>query len=195
MDELIKKTRSYRRFDESRRLTLDDLGQLIDLARLGGSARNQQSWQYMPVTDPGLCDLIFPHIGWAGYLSDWKGPGQGERPSSYILCLLNRSWLKGSEKEAQFDLGVATQNLLLGAMKKGIGGCRIGAFSPRIADSFKIPDHLELSLIIALGYPAEKVVIADLRAVDDIKYWRDESDVHFVPKRALEDIIIHLKTK
>ena len=126
MDELIKKTRSYRRFAESRRLTLDDLGQLIDLARLGGSARNQQSWQYMPVTDPGLCELIFPHIGWAGYLSDWKGPKEGERPNSYILCLLNKDWLKGPEKEAQFDLGTATQNLLLGAMQMGIGGCRIG---------------------------------------------------------------------
>ena len=195
MDKLIKKTRSYRRFNESRRLAFDDLTDLIELARLAGSARNQQSWQYMPVTDPDLCELIFPHIGWAGYLSDWKGPGQGERPSSYILCLLNRDWLKGSEKEAQFDLGAATQNLLLGAMEKGIGGCRIGAFSPRLAEIFKIPAHLELSLIIALGYPAEEVVIADLPVVDDIKYWRDEGGIHFVPKRALEDIIIHLKPK
>ena len=47
------------------------------------------------------------------------------------------NWLKGSDKEAQFDLGVATQNLLLGAMEKGIGGCRIGAFSPKLADIFK----------------------------------------------------------
>jgi nitroreductase len=195
MDELIKKTRSYRRFDEHRRIADDDLRQLIDLARLGGSARNQQPWQYMLVTDAELCALVFPHIGWAGYLSDWKGPDQGERPSAYILCLLNRDWLKGSEKEAQFDLGIATQNLLLGAMEKGIGGCRIGSISPRLADCFEIPANHELSMVIALGYPAEKVMITDLPAVDDIKYWRDESDVHFVPKRALEDIIIPLRTK
>ena len=195
MDKLIKKTRSYRRFDEYRRLADDDLRQLIELARLGGSARNQQPWQYMLVTDQGLCDLIFPHIGWAGYLSDWKGPDQGERPSAYILCLLNRDWLKGSDKEAQFDLGIATQNLLLGAMEKGIGGCRIGAISHRLADCFEIPANHQLSLVIALGYPAEEVRITDLPPVDDIKYWRDEHDVHFVPKRALEDIIIHLRTK
>ena len=195
MDELIKKTRSYRRFDQNRRIADDDLRQLIELARLGGSARNQQPWQYMLVTDPDHCEMIFPHIGWAGYLSDWKGPDRGERPSAYILCLLNRDWLKGSEKEAQFDLGIATQNLLLGAMEKGIGGCRVGAISPRLADSFEIPATHELSLVIALGYPAEEVMITNLSSVDDIKYWRDEHDVHFVPKRALEDIIIHLRTK
>ena len=195
MLELIKKTRSYRRFDEHRRIAQDDLKQLIELARLGGSARNQQAWQYMLITDADLCELIFPHIGWAGYLSDWKGPVPGERPSCYIFCLLNRDWLKGPEKEAQFDLGTATQNLLVGATEKGIGGCRIGAFSPKLAEKFIMPANLELSLIVALGYPAEEIVITDLPAVNDIKYWRDRNDVHFVPKRALEDIIVNLQPK
>ena len=82
---------------------------LIDLARLGGSARNGQPWQYMIANSPVLCDKIFPYLGWAGYLTDWKGPIEGERPSAYILCLLNKNRLKGPESEAQFDLGIATQ--------------------------------------------------------------------------------------
>ncbi len=195
MLELIKKTRSYRRFDEQQCLTDDDVRQLIELARLGGSARNQQPWQFMPITEPETCELIFPYIGWAGYLTNWKGPAAGERPCSYIFCLLNRNWLKGSEKEAHFDLGTATQNLLLGAMVKNIGGCRIGAFSPELIKHFDIPANLELSLIIALGYPAEEVEITDLPSADDIKYWRDEQGVHYVPKRALEDIIVNLPLK
>ena len=85
----------------------------------------------MVVNTPELCAKIFPFLGWAGYLTDWKGPVDGERPSAYILCLLNKNRLKGPETEAQFDLGVATQNLLLGAMEKRIGGCRIGAFNPQ----------------------------------------------------------------
>ena len=195
MYELIKKTRSYRRFDQHRRISEELLKELIELARLGGSARNQQAWQYMVITDPTHCEQIFPHIGWAGYLSDWKGPDKGERPSCYIFCLLNKIWLKGSEKEAQFDLGTATQNLLLGAMEKGIGGCRIGAFSPKLADHYVMPNHLELSLVLALGYPQETVVLSDLVKENDIKYFRDDEDAHIVPKRALSDIIVELKRK
>ncbi len=196
MVELIKKTRSYRRFDESRRLTEHDLRQLVELARLGGSARNQQPWQYMHSSLIRNCATSYfpvsagPDISLTGKVRPTE-----RRPSSYILCLLNRDWLKGSEKEAHFDLGIATQNLLLGAMEQGIGGCRIGAFSPKLADRFKIPAHLELSLVIALGYPAEKVKITEPPAKDDIRYWRDEHDVHLVPKRSLEDIIIDLPSK
>ncbi len=195
MIELIKKTRSYRRFDEHRHITDEVLLQLIDCARLGGSARNQQPWQYALITSPPLCEVVFPHLGWAGYLSDWKGPVTGEKPTAYIFCLLNRDWLKGSAKEAHFDLGIATQNMLLYAMEKGIGGCRIGAFSPKLADQFELPVNLELSLIIALGYPAEEVVVTDLHEGSDIRYFRNEDDVHIVPKRTSADLIVSLVTR
>lgn len=192
MIELIKRTRSYRRFDESRHITEELLLELIDCARLGGSARNQQPWQYTLINSPPLCELVFPHLGWAGYLSDWKGPATGEKPTAYLLCLLNQDWLKGSGKEAHFDLGIATQNILLCAMEKGIGGCRIGAFSPKLKAHFEIPANLELSLIIALGYPAEEVVVTDLSEENDIRYFRNEKDVHVVPKRTRGDLIVNL---
>ena len=192
MLEIIKKTRSFRRFDQSRNITDTTLVNLIDLARLGGSARNCQPWQYTPISDAKRCAEIFPYIAWAGYLPEWKGPVEGERPTAYILCLLNRDWLKGSDKEAHFDLGVATQNLLLGAMQEGIGGCRIGAFSPKLASLFDLPDHLELALVVALGYPVETVVLEDTGESGDIKYYRDEGQVHHVPKRTLTDIIVQL---
>ena len=52
-----------------------------------------------------------------------------------------------------------------------------------------IPDHLKISLVIALGKPKEKVVIDELKN-NDVKYWRDENGVHHVPKRNLDDLII-----
>ena len=194
MIDLIERTRTFRRFDQNRTIDRPALEELVNLARLGGSARNCQPWQYAIFTDAGDCEKIFPYLGWAGYLSDWKGPEPGERPSTYVLCLLNRNWLKGSDKEAQFDLGIATQNLLLGAMEMGIGGCRIGAFSPKLAEMFELGDHQELSLVVALGYPAEKVVIEPC-AAGNIEYWRDEGGVHHVPKRSLDEIITELAFK
>lgn len=192
MIELIKCTRTFRRFEQHKELGRPTLENLINLARLGGSARNCQPWQYCIITDPSTREKIFPYLGWAGYLSDWKGPEPGERPAAYILCILNRNWLKGSDKEAHFDLGIATQNLLLGAMGKGIGGCRIGAFSPKLADIMALHDYQELSLVVALGHPAEQVVIETCSNEEDIKYWRDSENVHHVPKRSIEEIIIEV---
>ncbi|MCP3891731.1 MAG: nitroreductase family protein [Desulfobulbaceae bacterium] len=195
MQEKIAKTRTFRKFFEKEQISTATLHDLIDLARLGGSARNGQPWQYMLVNTPELCEKVFPHLGWAGYLSDWKGPEPGERPSAYVLCFLNKKWMKGPETEAQFDLGIATQNLLLGAMELRIGGCRIGAFSPKLADLFQMPDHLQLSLVVALGRPRETVIIEESQDEDDIRYWRDEHGVHHVPKRSLENCMVDLKER
>lgn len=194
MIDLIERTRTFRRFEQDRAINPGLLEELVNLARLGGSARNCQPWQYAIITESEACEKIFPYLGWAGYLSEWKGPEPGERPSAYVLCILNRDWLKGSDKEAQFDLGIATQNLLLGAMNKGIGGCRIGAFSPKIADIIKLEEHQEISLVVALGYPAEEVVI-DACKEGDIKYWRDERGIHHVPKRELSEILTTVEFK
>ncbi len=193
MQEIIAKTRTFRRFNQKESISMATLHELIDLARLGGSARNGQPWQYMLVNTPELCTKIFPFLGWAGYLTDWKGPVEGERPSAYVLCFLNKNWLKGPETEAQFDLGVATQNLLLGAMEKRIGGCRIGAFNPQLAKLFDVPDHLSLSLVVALGKPRETVIIEECKKDDDVRYWRDEHGIHHVPKRSLDACLLNLE--
>lgn len=195
MQTIIARTRTFRRFVEKEQISTATLHELIDLARLGGSARNGQPWQYMVADTPDLCEKIFPFLAWAGYLTDWKGPIAGERPSAYILCLLNKNRLKGPESEAQFDLGIATQNLLLGAMEKRIGGCRIGAFNAQLAASFKLPEYLQLSLVIALGKPRETVILEECKDEGDIRYWRDDHGVHHVPKRTLDSCLVDLELR
>lgn len=195
MREIIAKTRTFRRFFQNEAISSDLLSELLDLARLGGSARNGQPWQYLVINTPEMCEKVFPFLGWAGYLTDWKGPIEGERPSAYILCLLNSNWLKGPESEAQFDLGVATQNLLLGAMEKRLGGCRIGSFNPKLADLFDLHEFLDISLVVALGRPRETVIIEECKEDSDIKYWRDDDGVHHVPKRSLESCLITLNVR
>ncbi len=186
LKELIEKTRTYRRFHQHEPVTAETLRELIALARLAGSARNVQPLKYMIVNDPAANAIVFPHLFWAGYLTDWLGPVEGGRPAAYIICLLDTA-LSGA---ADCDLGIATQNILLGATEKGLGGCRIGSVSPELHPILNLPDHLKILLVIALGRPRETVVVDPVESGGDIKYWRDADHVHHVPKRGLAEILI-----
>jgi len=187
--DLTKKTRTVRRFMEDKVIEFETLEKLVDLSRFGGSARNSQPLRYMIVTEENMRKRIFPHLGWAGYLLDWSGPVTGERPAAYIICLLVRDRCLGPEHEAHFDLGISTQNILLGAAEKGIFGCRIGSFSKKLTKDLSIDNMHKILLVLALGYPAEKVVIENMGMDDNVRYWRDSKDIHHVPKRKMEDIL------
>ena len=189
LKELVLKNRSYRRFNQSKAIEKKTLLELVDLARNTPSGRNLQTLKYFVSNDPAINAKIFPALSWAGYLKDWDGPVEGERPSAYIVIL--EDTLIG--KNLVHDQGIVAQTILLAAVEKGLGGCMI--YSVRrndLAEELNIPNHLEVVLVLALGEPIEKVVLDPLPANGDIKYWRDENQVHHVPKRSLNDIVINL---
>ena len=182
--ELVARTRTVRRFKEEVPLDPAFLEQLVDLARLGGSARNAQALCYLPVVDPDLRAALFPLLAWAGYLPDWPGPAAGERPAAYVVCVLDRERQRGPESEAHFDLGIGTQNLLLGAAERGVMGCRIGAFpAAKVRTLLQLDARYQPLLVVALGEPAETVVLETVGPDGDIRYWHDAAGVHHVPKR------------
>jgi nitroreductase len=185
--DLIKKNRSYRRFCQESAIKLETLRGLVDLARLSPSAANLQPLKYILSCRPEKNALIFPCLAWAGYLKDWPGPCEGERPSAYILILGD------TEISRSFgcDHGIAAQNILLGAAEKGLGGCIIGSVKrEKLRKALKIPLRYEILLVLALGKPGEKVAIENVKSTGDIKYWRDNKKIHHVPKRALNEIIL-----
>ena len=183
--DLIRKTRSFRRFKEDETVDQETLRYLVEMARLGGSARNVQPLKYVLVNSPVLRAKIFPHLAWAGYLKEWPGPREGERPAAYIVCLLDTSLSQG----ADCDLGIATQNILLAASEKGLGGCRIASIAPGLREVIGLEDYLQIIQVVALGKPAETVLLEEKCPGGDIKYWRDADQVHHVPKRSLQEII------
>jgi len=161
--DLITKNRSCRRFVQGLPVERRTLTELIDLARLSPSAANLQPLKYILSCDPERNAMIFPHLAWAGYLKDWPGPPEGQRPAAYIIILRDNHLTKSVD----CDHGIAAQSILLGA-----------------------PSRCEILLVLALGKPAEKVVIEKVGPDGDIKYWRDSNGIHHVPKRPLDEIII-----
>ncbi len=186
---IAETNRSYRRFIQSRQISDKEMLRFIDLARLSASGANLQPLKYILSNTEEKNQKIFPTLSWAGYLKGWSGPVDGEKPSAYII-LLGDTTIGNS---FQYDAGIASQSILLGAAERGLGGCLIGSIKKdTLREALSIPEDYEILLVIALGKPGEKVVIEDLAPEGDIKYWRDENDLHHVPKRGLEELILDL---
>ena len=189
MTELIRNNRSYRRFDQSHAIAKETLVELVNLARLSASAKNLQPLKYIISHEPQRNAIVFDSLAWAAYLPDWTGPKEGERPTGYIIVLGDKS----ISTEYDVDPGIVMQSMLLGAVEKGLGGCMFGSVQrAKLRKSLNIADQYEILYVVALGAPIEEVVIEDVNESDNIKYWRDENQVHHVPKRRLADLIINV---
>ena len=189
LKELVLKSRSYRRFDESYQIDAKTIESLIDLARLSPTGANKQPLKFLYFNTPDECSRIFPYIAWAGYLTDWAGPEKGERPSAYILIAGDKS----ISDLFGVDHGIAAQSIMLGATETGLGGCIIGSIKrTELSNELSIPDNFDILLILALGKPVEKVIIDDIKD-SNVKYWRDNNKNHHVPKRSLKELIIKHK--
>ena len=186
MKELIVRTRSYRRFKQDEAISEETLRELVELARLSPSAGNLQSMKYMLSWEAEKNARVFPYTAWAARFKDWDGPEEGQRPAAYIIILGD------TEISDNFfvDDGIAAQNIVLGAMERGIGACMIGSIKrDGLRKELDIPERYKIQLIIALGVPDEKVVLEEAKG-GEIGYYRDDDDVHHVPKRPPSEIIV-----
>ena len=85
--DLIISNRSCRRFHQEFAIDRRTLEELVELARYSASAANLQPLKYILSCEPAKNARIFSTLAWAGYLRDWPGPAEGERPSAYIVIL------------------------------------------------------------------------------------------------------------
>lgn len=190
LKDLLKNNRSFRGFDESRKVTLEELRDMVDCTRYTASSVNKQPLKYYLADTPEKTAVIQPLTGWARSLPELNLPYEGHRPTAFIVICQDTSIMENIEL-FQRDVGIVAQTILLSAVEKGLGGCMIGNFSPeKISSALDLPKNLVPVLIVAIGKPDETVVITAVSENGETSYYRDENDVHFVPKRSLDDIIL-----
>jgi len=190
LKSLILKNRSYRRFYQKKSIGKDTLIDLIDLARLSPTGNNLQPLKFILSYTSDRNEKIFSTLSWAGFLENWPGPEPGERPSAYILILGDKT----IKDTFGCDHGIAAQSIKLGAVEKGLGGCMLGSVDrEKLREMLHIDSRYEILLVVALGTPAEEVKVDPVSAEGNIKYWRDEQNVHHVPKRSLDELIVDVK--
>lgn len=187
LEDLLVRTRSYRRFRQEPAVDEKTLRDLVGLTRLCASAANRQPLKYLVACDPERNAAIFAHLRWAAALKDWSGPAEGERPTGYLVILGD----KRIAKDFHCDHGIAAQTILLAATERGFGGCMIASLDrDGLARTLNLPTYFEILLVLALGTPGESVMLEHDRAPDPLPYWRDTAGVHHVPKRPLDELIV-----
>lgn len=190
LTDLLLKNRSYRGFDENRKITDQELTELVDGTRYCPSSINLQPFKYKIVSEKKQVEELVTLTRWARKLPNLQLPTAGKHPTAFIVICFDQSIGKNATRFAK-DIGIIAQTILLLAAEKELGGCMIGNFVPK-----KVQEYLELApdiepvLVIALGKPDEEIVLTEMEEDGDTDYYRDEQNRHFVPKRKLKDILL-----
>lgn len=191
LEELVKKNRSYRGYDESYEFTREQLLSYVDLSRFTASSINLQPLKYYISYEKENVKLVQSLTSWARALPQMKLPHDGMCPTGFIIILQDKD-IASNIGRFNKDVGIVAQTILLKAVEDGLGGCMIGNYNAEtVKEKLNLSDNLEPLLIVALGLPKEEIVLTDVLEDGKTNYYRDENDVHYVPKRKLEDILVN----
>ena len=182
IDNLLLKNRSYRAYDQSYKVSMEELREIVSVAAKVPSARNQQALRFKLVTSAESAPIVESlHLG--GALPELHLPHEGSAPEAFIIvCSV------ASDRYVDIDLGIVAQSMLLKAVDMNLGGICIGAFDKELAmTEYGLPS--QPILMIAIGKPAEKIQLISVKDGDSLKYYR-KSGIHFVPKLSVDDLII-----
>jgi nitroreductase len=182
--EKIVARRTIRRFTR-REISKELLLRCVDAARLSPSGGNRQPLKYIIVKESTRLKEVFNTLTWAAYLPKYS-PSTEEMPRAYVIIVLD----KNIREEPRHDAGIAAMSISLVAFGEGLGSCILGSVNRKaLRHILNLPDHFKIVLVVALGYPAEKSVIEEMKE-KDVKYRLDRTGVLHVPKRDLESIVV-----
>lgn len=188
--DLIKKNRSVRGYDNSRDVTIEELREMVDCARLSASSVNMQPLKYILVNTVDGKARVLKQVSFAAKLSTLKLPHRGSEPMAYIVICQDEQISK-SETGFLRDVGIVAQSITLTATELGLGACMLGYFSPdKLRQALDLSENLKPLLVISLGKSVEDIRIVEIEEGESTDYYRDEAGIHYVPKRKLDDVII-----
>ncbi|MFH0781114.1 MAG: nitroreductase family protein [Pseudomonadota bacterium] len=156
MDDIIKKRRSIRRFQD-KPISDETLAELFETARYAPSWGNLQCWELIVVRAAEDKKKL------AALLTTKNPATKCTETAPILLGICGDPQKSGFYKGVQvtryghwflYDLGIISQTLCLKAWELGLGSVIIGSFNHQAAESvLGVPKGCELVALIALGYP------------------------------------------
>ncbi len=186
LEELFQTCRTYRRFTPQP-VPESLLETLANVARTRSCGGNRQYLRFVVVSRPDLVEAMQPLVHWAACLPKEIGtPKPGEQPTAFIIILQT----KDAGSFVQMDAGIALDAMAITAWQHGVGSCIMAAINrPQIARLLHVPEGLQVSMALALGYPAHTSTLVEPPADGNLNYYVDAERNYYVPKRSEEDVI------
>lgn len=144
---------------------------ILDCARLGPSASNNQPWFFYVITDQELMGKVYPT-----YHREWFKTA----PMCIVVCKdTTQSWKRTATDNKDFadvDAAIAAEHICLAAHSIGLGTCWICNFDlAKLTEVLNIPEQREAIAIFPLGYIDEEKSSAPVKkrkVLSEITEWK-----------------------
>jgi len=157
--EVIKKRCSIREYSD-KPIKKEDLEKIIDCARLAPTARKEEPWEFIVITDKKELAEIAEITDYGKFLKDAAA-------GIIVLCKDTKYYLE--------DGCAATENILLAAASLGIGTCWIAGdkkpYAEKIREYLGAPAGYKLVSILSLGYPKAEPTPHQKREVSQVLHF------------------------
>ena len=146
--EAVRTRKSVRSYHD-RPVEPDKLARVLEAARLAPSARNDQEWRFVVVTDSGLRRRLATEASTQGFMA--------EAPVIIAACAeTDGRVMRCGQQAYPIDLAIAVDHLTLAAVAEGLGTCWIGSFDPgKVRQLLGIPEQVQVVELLLLGYPSD----------------------------------------
>ena len=162
--EVIRNRRSVRAYTDTP-VTPDQIGRLLEAARLAPSASNRQEWRFVVVTDARRRAELCKAAG------DQKFVAQA--PVVIAACAETDGHLmRCGEPCYPIDVAIAVDHMTLQAVAEGLGTCWIGAFDAQQAKQvLGIPAEIRVVELLTVGHPAGEPRPRSRLPLERIVHW------------------------
>ena len=156
--DILRNRISVRQY-ESRPVEREKIERIVDAARMAPTARNEQPWEFVAVTEKGTLEAL-------GRLADHGRFIAGAPACIVVFCQDTKYYLE--------DGSAATTYILLKATELGLGSCWVAGdkkdYAEDLRELLNVPASYKLISLISLGYPAENHP-KEKRSLKSVLHW------------------------
>ena len=144
LDEIIKKRRSIRHFNEQP-VSDETLHAILEAGRLAPSGKNVQNWRFTLVRNPEMKQ----ELQQAAY-----GQMQvGDAPVCLVVWAEQDRTMDCGQSAAAVDCAIALSFMMLKAAELEVGSCWLGHYqAPMVKQILQLPEEAVVVAVTPLGY-------------------------------------------
>ena len=157
--EVLQKRRSIRQYIK-KAVSRKDIETIVDCGRLAATARNEQPWEFVVITDAKMRKTLADITEYGKFIAD----------APVCICVFCKDTKYYIE-----DGSAATQNILLAARALGLGSCWVAGdkkpYAEKVAQILGAPGGHRLISFIPIGYSEDLEQKCAKRPLKEVLHW------------------------